>query len=140
MRTASTLDNWLPLLLGIVIGGVAPALTYVASHQLHPVSRGAPPGEWSSWVSVWTPVVLAGLAFSATTVFMWFEQAFSGASQRIVRLKAGGMVVLIEIMMTCGGAAPMACMASLVMLVSVNAVATATTLQMQAKKPSKRSK
>ena len=127
IRLVFTRANWLPLLIGSVLGGTAPALTYTASHVLHPLAKGAQIGSWSAWVTVWTPVVIAGLMFSGITVYQWFEQAFKN------RAKAIGLVVLIETVMTCAIDAPVMCYLALSLLVAINAVATATTLALNAK-------
>jgi phosphoglycerol transferase MdoB-like AlkP superfamily enzyme len=127
IRIVFKVVNWLPLLIGSVLGGTAPALTFTVAHYLHPLSSGAAIDTWGAWVSIWTPVVVAGLTFSGITVYQWFEQAFK------IRAKALGLVVLIETVMTCATSVPVMCYLALGLLVTVNAVATATTLALNAK-------
>ncbi len=127
IRTSFQLHNWLPLIVGAVLGGAAPALTYTVSHLLHPISQGAALNTWAAWVSVWTPVVVAGLTFSGITVYQWLLAAFKN------RAKALGLVVLVETVMTCASSVPVMCYLALALLVFVNAVATATQLTLDAK-------
>ena len=127
IRTSFQLQNWLPLLVGVVLGGAAPSLTYTVSHLLHPISHEEALNTWSAWINVWTPVVVAGLTFSGITVYQWLQAAFKN------RAKALGLVVLVETVMTCASDVPTMCYLALGLLVFVNAVATATQLTLDAK-------
>ncbi len=104
----------LGFVVGLLLGGIAPLLTFWEAH--HEVSLATElflqPGFF---------IALGGLVFSAFTVFQWARQAFHHP------LKAAGFVVLLEgVMITCH--AQWVALVVLGYLVAINGVATACNL------------
>lgn len=107
-RTAGT--NPTKLIGGAVIGGFVPLASYTLAHQ---------PGGVALW-SLSTLLVLGGLLYSAPTVYEW-AKGFAGG------LKGFGFVLLLEGILVVSPV-PWLSVASLVILVGVNAAILATKL------------
>lgn len=109
VRTAFARRNRLAALIGAALGAIVPLGTYMIAHN-----------ELSgSWVML--ALVLAGLAYSATTVYQWGRSAFRSP------MKAGAFAVLVEGIMTLSTQHWLSVVA-LVYLIAINATATGCTL------------
>jgi hypothetical protein len=104
---------------GLILGSVVPTTTYMISHY-----------EWKEWLSIYTVLVVGGLAFSAKTVFLWGKSAFRDTA------KALGFVTLVETAMIFSHIRWVNLL-GLSILVGINAVATGANLVIKPeKKPS----
>ena len=101
--------NLLATLFGFWLGGIVPFAVYVTAHN----SVQAQPSLWL--------LVVAGLIYSATTVFKWGTVAFTS------KVKAVGFVVLLEGILTFSPEHGLA-IAALATLMVINAIATASNL------------
>jgi hypothetical protein len=118
VRAAIHPSKRLGALLGALLGGLVPLVTYILAH--HEVDASAPLAG-----QVATYLVLGGLAFSAPTVYGWGKIAFRSNA------KAGGFVVLLEGTLTLAHT-PWLSVAALVYLVAINAIATGCALSLPA--------
>jgi len=114
---ATRADNLLGTLLGCVLGGLVPLLSYVEAH--HDTSTYAPL-RWA--------LVGGGLVFSCATVWHWGSKAFESA------YKAAGFVLLLEGAMVFSGVTWLGQVA-LGLLMAVNAIATGVALALQKWRP-----
>lgn len=113
VRNAAQKQNRLSTIVGAVLGGFVPLATFTLAHYeagIHGWRERAALG-----------LVLAGLAYSATTVYGWAIVAFRSMP------KAIGFVVLLEGAMTLSVLVWLAAVA-LAVLVLINALATACNL------------
>ncbi len=103
-------DRRLSAFMGCLIGGFIPAATFVVVHY-----------EVRSEPWLWAFVV-AGLYFSALSVFHWAKQAFT------LTQKAVGFVVLLEGVVSFSRT-PWLAATGLVVLVGINGISTAVAFQ-----------
>lgn len=106
--------NLVATTFGFWLGGIVPFAVYMTAHfsvQTNPLL----------WV-----LVIAGLLYSATTVFNWGVSAFSS------KIKSVGFVVLLEGILTFSPEHALG-IAALLTLMTINAVATACNLIAQRK-------
>lgn len=101
--------------LGAAFGGFVPIAAYIIVHN--ELRRD---GGWDFFQPI-SPVALACLAFSVTTVWHWGHQSFRD------KFKASCFVVALEGVMVCSRT-PALCLVALAYLVLINAIATACTL------------
>lgn len=100
--------NKLAAIVGLIIGGAIPALTYaLAHHQAN--------GQKALWI-----LVFGGLVYSSTTIYDWMMLATARW------YKSAGFVVILEGVMTFADGKP--AKASLAILVLINAFAFAYAL------------
>jgi hypothetical protein len=113
IRRAAQRQNRIAAIVGCVLGAFVPLATYRLAHAEATIEtvRG----------QVALALVLAGLAYSATTVYGWARIAFR------VLPKAIGFVVLLEGTMTLASTWWLA-LAALAILTTINALATACNL------------
>jgi hypothetical protein len=110
VRTALNARNRLATFMGALLGAIVPLGTYMIAHNEVP--------------KLWHPMtllVVAGLAYSATTVFQWGRLAFGSTT------KALGFAVLVEGIMTFSTQGWLA-ITALGFLIGINAIATGCTL------------
>lgn len=98
-------------LLGALLGGVVPLVTYVVAH--YELRDG--------WIEPRAALVAGGLAYSAKTVWQWGRLAFK------CPWKATGFVLLLEGVMVLSSI-PWLARLALSYLMGINAVATACTI------------
>ena len=110
-QVREALSNPVALVVGILLGGFIPLVTYTVSH--HEVRS---PLTWT--------LILGGLAYSALTVFEWAKMAFNNT------FKALGFVILLEGVMVMS-TVEWVRIAALVYLIAINATATGCTLARQ---------
>lgn len=105
-------------LIGLVIGGIIPVITYwLAHYRTHQCPM--------FWI-----IVAGGLSFSSITVFAWGMMAFQN------KFKAVGLVLLLEATLTfASGWGAIACLAVVVL---INAVSMAHALVVGEKKSRRR--
>jgi hypothetical protein len=96
--------------VGIVLGSAVPLTTFMIAHY-----------EWKDWWSIYSLLVIGGLAFSAKTVFKWGKDAFRDA------YKALGFILLIEGVMVFSDIRWINLL-SLSILIGINAVSTGANL------------
>ena len=113
IRRAAQKQNRLAAIVGAVLGGFVPLATYRLAH--YEASRDSALGR------VALALVIAGLVYSATTVYGWALIAFTK------RPKAAAFVVLLEGTMTLAQTPWLAAVA-LGILTVINALATACNL------------
>jgi hypothetical protein len=119
VRIALKSRNRLATLLGAILGGVAPLISYVVAH--YELNTDSP-----LYTQPGTLLVLGCLLFSASTVYAWGKLAFKSGP------KALGYVVLTE------GALIIARthwlgLVALALLIGINSVATGCTLALNRK-------
>ena len=123
--------NLLATLFGGWLGGIVPFAVFMTAHysttKTLSISGVEVSGAWL-WV-----LVLAGLAYSATTVYKWGVVAFSN------KAKAAGFVVLLEGILTFSPEHGLA-VAALVTMMLINAIATSCNLVAQRKEARKAAK
>lgn len=116
--------NLLATLFGGWLGGIVPFAVYLTAHysvsKTINISGMEVSGAWL-WI-----LVIAGLIYSATTVFNWGVSAFSS------KAKAFGFVVLLEGVLTFSPEHGLS-IAALVTMMLINAVATSCNLIAQRK-------
>lgn len=112
-------ENRPGLILGACFGGFVPIMTYVLAHHEASVASW----KWG--------LVVAGLAYSALTVYDWAKVAFGNP------IKAGGFVILLEGVMTASSTVTLS-LAGLAFLICVNASATAYNLIVDRTRPPRR--
>ena len=120
IRTSLKRANRMALVIGAVLGGLVPAMTYTLAH--HYVQ--ATPALWL--------LVAGGLLFSALTVYQWGRVAFGSA------WKSAGFVLLLEGVLTFTDAKLAG--TSLAALVFVNATATACRLAVESAAPARKAR
>lgn len=113
--------NLLATLFGFWLGGIVPLAVYMTAHY----SVQANPYLWV--------LVVAGLVYSATTVYKWGVIAFSSP------VKAVGFVALLEGVLTFSPEHVLS-LAALATLMAINAIATACNLIAQRKEARKEAK
>lgn len=113
VRAAARRENRLATCIGSVFGGFVP----VAIHHL--VHKEVTVDHW--WTQPKTALIAAGLVYSAMTVVQWGQMAFKS------RVKAVGFAALVEGVMALSSSSWLSSSA-LILLVTVNAVATGVTL------------
>lgn len=126
VKAASQKQNRLAVVAGFILGGFVPSASFVLAH------REIQPSE-PLWFQMPTVLVIAGLIYSAKTVFDWASIAFRHPA------KALGFVVLVEGVMTFSKTAALSYVA-LALLVCINGIATGCNLALDTKanKPSKK--
>jgi hypothetical protein len=102
----------LSAVMGLILGGFVPVAVFSLVHF-----------EVAKYPAMWVAVV-AGLAYSAPTVFKWAKAAFGEP------VKAGGFVVLLESILTFSHLHALN-ITALFILIFINAVATACGLQVR---------
>ena len=116
--------NLFASLFGVWLGGIVPFGIFMTAHysvnKSITVSGHQVSGAWL-WI-----LVLAGLAYSATTVFKWGTSAFSS------KAKSAGFVILLEGILTFSPEHGLA-VAALVTMMLINAIATSCNLIAQRK-------
>jgi hypothetical protein len=129
IRVSAQRGNRLALIVGLVLGAFVPTIAFSVTHEgidtSHPL-----------WLQVNTYIVLACLAYSATTVWSWMRSVTKS------RVKATGFCVMIELTMVCSGLYALS-VACLVLLIGINAVATGAILaldQKEAKEAAKKTR
>ena len=119
VREAFRRQNRLATGAGFILGGFVPVASFILAH--YEVRPDAP-----LYSQVPTLLVLAGLVYSAKTVFDWARVAFRHPA------KALGFVVLTEGVMTFSHT-PALAYAALTLLVVINGVATGCNLALDSK-------
>lgn len=112
VRIAISRQHLLSTVLGGVLGGFVPIATYAVAHREIAASAHG---------YAMLALVMGGLLFSAKTVWQWGRLAFNDP------WKATGFVLLLEGVMTLSGQQSVA-IAALIVLTSINAIATGVTL------------
>ena len=114
VRTSFGKVNRLAMALGVPFGAFVPIACFVLAHfEVNAAS-------W--WSDPKSALVLGGLIYSAKTVFLWGKQAFANDGA-----KALGYVILLEGVMVFSGTWWL-CGFALLILMTINAVATTATL------------
>lgn len=119
ISVAAKKNNRTALAFGAILGGFVPLASYTICHM-----------ECAEHPEMWV-LVIGGLVYSAFTVFMWAQVAFKSA------VKAVGFVVLLEGILTRSQTHWLSLVA-LVMLMAINAIATACNLIADRKETRKR--
>jgi len=112
VRKAFRSDNLLATTCGAIMGGIIPISTFQLAHTEI---------EYSWHGSVVVILVLAGLTFSAKTVWQWANQSFMDM------WKATGFCCLLEGIMTLSRSQGLS-VSALVLLTAINGIATGVTL------------
>lgn len=121
VRIACDPRNRLAVAIGAVLGALVPLAVYVVAHTDLDVHAVLASGHLDAARYPALALVLAGLVYSATTVYQWGVMAFNN------RAKALGFAVLVEGTMTLSHQTWLAVIA-LVTLCGINAIATGVTL------------
>lgn len=119
VKAAGQKQNRLAVAAGFILGGFVPSASFVLAHyEIKPTEP--------LWMQMPTVLVVAGLIYSAKTVFDWACIAFRQP------LKALGFVVLVEGVMTFSKTAALSYVA-LALLVCINGIATGCNLALDTK-------
>jgi hypothetical protein len=116
LRLAAQPKNRLALVVGVLLGGLVPVLSFWLAHHEIAAESG-----WMILTQVQTYLVLGGLAYSAKSVYQWGKEAFHCG------WKAVGFLILVEGTMVFSGTMWLSVIA-LVYLVGINAVSTGVNL------------
>jgi VIT1/CCC1 family predicted Fe2+/Mn2+ transporter len=119
VKTAMKPQNRLATGAGFVLGGFVPVASFVLAHT-------EVRAEQPLWAQMPALLVLAGLVYSAKTVFDWARIAFKHPA------KALGFVVLTEGVMTFSHTAALS-FAALFILITINGIATGCNLALDVK-------
>lgn len=114
VRAACARRNRWPMACGAILGGFVPVASYVVAHYEAPERHAL------------IALVVGGLAYSALSVYGFARLAFGSA------VKALGFVLLLEGVMVFSGI-PALGLASLVLLVGINAISTGVRLALDAR-------
>lgn len=119
VREAGKRQNRMATAAGFILGGFVPSASFILAH--YEVDPQSP-----LWLQMPALLVLAGLVYSAKTVFDWARVAFKNPA------KAVGFVVLLEGVMTFSTTVALAYVA-LALLVAINGIATGCNLALDTK-------
>lgn len=125
VRIAIAKGNLLATILGAIVGGTVPLLTYVGAHvefDLIGTLRGLRPG--AVWSEAAFYAVIGGGLFSAITVGLWGNLAFN------MWVKGFGFTILLELAMVAFRSNWR--FLALAMLIAINAIATGVNMAIRA--------
>lgn len=127
IKRAFQKTNRMPMIAGCLLGAFVPIAVYLTAHS--DVMREQPnPWETVAHQPFLSLLILGGLLFSATSVSRWGYQAFGHSW-----VKAIGFVILVEGTLILSPIQWLA-LGALAYLVTINALATGTTLALDRKK------